>query len=552
MQTTSTISTPQPVGSDFDNLVCRHVRDYFTASCARDKAPRQFFTTDTTGLYDLFVDALPSELRQHHNCRACRTFVERFGGLVYLVDGVTHTPFWPEVDIPEPFANGIRAMRRVACLGKITGVFYSAESVWGQPVTGEWRHFAVSVPEALRWKPPTGRLKGGPDERATLAAQAAALKLEEFGMLKRALADYTPEIVAQAVALLDTETLYRGEKVLGVARWLAGVQAELASTKNGWRRDNIVWAAVASAPTGYAHVRSSMIGTLLDDLAAGVPVDEVKRKFAAKMHPLQYQRPTAAPSVGNVREAEKVIAELGAAGSLKRRFAKLEDLRPLWMPHPTASNPAGKVAEGGAVFAHLLVKPVSKPSTEIDATRNPMTWEKFARTVLAQGADSIELYAPAHGNYMALIAAEDPSAPPIIQWDSEQDRNTLTWYVYHGGSASSAWRVSHGWVSLTAITHKPSMYKPGFEHQGVGVMFIIAGARDTRHTVSGGLFVEQLRSQFHGIRSTLEAYFKSAPISGRDEATACGLMCSKGGPWDVRLRVTKGSIRTIYKVDRWD
>lgn len=547
MQTTSTISTPQPVGSDFDNLVCKFVRAHFMLTCGNVTPPPQLFTTDAIGLYDRFVEALPSELRQHHNCRACRTFVERFGGLVYLVDGEAFSPFWSELHIPEPFTAGISAMRQGATSAKINGVFYSVEAELGQSVTGEWRHFAVTLPEAMRFRAPSGRHT----DRAELASQAAAVKREEFGMLVRALADYTPEVVSQAIALLDTETLYRSEKVIGVARWLANVQVQLTATKNGRRKEHILWAAVASAPTGYAHARSSMIGTLLDDLAAGVPVDEVKRKFAAKMHPLQYQRPTAAPSVGNVREAEKVVAELGAAGSLKRRFAKLEDLRPLWVPCTPAGNPAGKVVEGGAVFAHLLVKPVSKP-TDIDATSSPMTWEKFARTVLAQGADSIELNAPAHGNYMALIAAEDPSAPPIIQWDSEQDRNTLTWYVYHGGSASSAWRVSHGWVSLTAITLKPSMYKPGFEHQGVGVMFIITGARDTRHTASGGLFVEQLRSQFHGIRSTLEAYFKSAPISGRDEATACGLMCSKGGPWDVRLRVTKGSIRTIYKVDRWD
>lgn len=534
-----------PAGNDFDDLVCKRVREHFAGACSTTP-PRQLFTTDAVGLYDMFVDALPSELRQHHNCRACRTFVERFGGLVYLIDGEAFSPFWSESNIPEPFTASIRAMRLVATRAKVEGVFYSTEAVLGQPVTGAWRHFSVMLTDAMRFRAPSGRHA----DRAELASQASALKREEFGMLTRALADYTPEVVTQAIALLDTETLYRSEKVIGVARWLADVQARLAATKNGRRKENILWAAVAAAPTGYAHARNSMIGTLLDDLAAHVPIDEVKRKFAAKMHPLQYQRPTAPPSTGNIREAEKVVAELGAAGSLKRRFAKLEDLRPLWTP-AAPRNPAGKVAEGGAVFAHLLAKPTVK-TTDIDATSSPMTWEKFARTTLAQGADAIEIYAPARGNYMALITAEDSASPPIIQWDSEQDRNPLTWYVYHGGSTAKAWRVTHGWVSLTAVTFKPNMYKPGFEHQGVGVMFIIAGARDTRHTASGGLFVEQLRSQFHGIRSTLEVFFNTAPISGRDEATACGLMCSNGGPWDVRLRVTKAGIRTTYKIDRWD
>lgn len=545
METTSTNPTPQPVGSDFDNLVCSHVRDYFDESCAKITPPRQLFTTDATGLYDLFVDALPSELRQHHNCRACRTFVERFGGLVYLIDGVTHTPFWSERDIPDPFGDGIRAMRVAACRAKLTGVFYSTERVWGQPVTGEWRHFAVEVPHTMRFSSPSWSRT---DPEA--ANRAAALKREEFGMLVRALGDYNPEVVSQAIALLDTETLYRGEKVLGVAKWLAGVQAELASTKNGWRKENILWAAVAAAPVGYAHVRSSMIGTLLDDLSTGLPIEEVKRKFAAKMHPLQYQRPTAAPTAGNIREAERIIAEMGAAGSLARRFAKLEDLRPLWIPQPIGIRTT--VPEGTApVFGHLLPKPAVK-LTDIDATGSPMTWEKFARTVLDQRPDAIEINAPIRGNYSAMVTAVDPEAPPIVQWDHEDDRNPLTWYMYHGLSDAAAWNVRTGWQSLAALTLLPNMYKPGFERHGTGVMFVICGARDTRYSSSGGLFVEQLRSEFHPIRATLEAFIKTAPIAGRDDATACGLICAKGGSWNVQLRVTKGNIRTTYKLDRWD
>jgi hypothetical protein len=69
-----------------------------------------------------------------------------------------------------------------------------------------------------------------------------------------------------------------------------------------------------------------MIGTLLEDIHVGLPFDDFKAKFAAKMHPLQYQRPQAAPKVGAIAQAEKLVEQLGIVRSLKRRFARLDDL----------------------------------------------------------------------------------------------------------------------------------------------------------------------------------------------------------------------------------
>jgi hypothetical protein len=67
------------------------------------------------------------------------------------------------------------------------------------------------------------------------------------------------------------------------------------------------------------------------------------------MHPLQYMRPTAAPSAGNVADAERIIAALRAEGALERRFARLEDIEALWRP----SAPAPPTKTPG-IFGHLL------------------------------------------------------------------------------------------------------------------------------------------------------------------------------------------------------
>ena len=49
------------------------------------------------------------------------------------------------------------------------------------------------------------------------------------------------------------------------------------------------------------------------------------------------------------------------------------------------------------------------------------------------------------------------------------------------------------------------MEQAGKEHHGAGVLFVLAGARESRQDGSA-LFPEILKSEFHGIRSVIEAY----------------------------------------------
>ena len=77
-----------------------------------------------------------------------------------------------------------------------------------------------------------------------------------------------------------------------------------------------------------------MIGTLLEDLATGMDFATVSARFAAKMHPLKYLRPQAAPRAGNIADAEKIVAKLGIARSLERRFARIDEIETLWTDAP--------------------------------------------------------------------------------------------------------------------------------------------------------------------------------------------------------------------------
>jgi len=498
------------------------------------------------GLFGVYLDEFSAPSRQTHNCHACRRFIETYGGLAVIdPDTGTHrSALWSGTDnLPAEYAPSVHALAAVVRSALIDGVFLRGESNWGAGPTRDgkrgvtWEHFYA--PAAARFAHPI-----------LTAGQAMAERHEEYGMLQRGLADFSIDTVRQAKGLLETDALYRSEKVLGVATWLLDLHEKREATQNHRTRENLTWLAVATAPPGFAHVRSTMIGTLLEDIAAGLPFEDVKRKFAAKMHPLQYLRPQAPPSAGNIAAAEKIVATLRTAGSLERRFARLSDLRPLWTPR-AVERPATVQA---GVFGHLR-QAVSRAAEKLMAPAAVMTWEKFARTVLVT-AERIECLVPSGSSaFVALVTSANPDAPPVLQWDRDDERNPVSWYFYAGGAMARDFNLEAGsWCPVTAVTLSPAKWgaHPLTHHADMAI-FVLAGAKDMRHRQGGGFFPEQLRSEYHGIRRTLEAYVLGAAIAGRDESEGCGIALQKGAqPWTTTFRVTAKGMQTLYRPDRWD
>ena len=520
--------------AEYDAFLAR-VNARLLANC--DNGARPLFTTDAENLWDLYLDSFDSfdsGERQYHTCHACRHFITRFGGLATIGDDGTLTPaIWNEEDAPTGYKPAVAAMAKAVRRAKVTGVFLSSDATWGTPKTGIWHHLAVHPAKGMVFKRPL-----------VTAGQAMAEKREDFGTVSRALGEFSQAHLDTALTLLETDALYRSEKVLGQAKWLHGLHVERESAR-GSGKANVVWRAVATAPAGFCHPRSSMIGTLLEDIAAGKPFADVSRAFAAKMNPLAYQRPQAAPTSGAIAAAEKVMQQLGAAGSLARRFCRVDEVRALWRPKPKKDD-----SQAGGVFGHLKAKgAATAPSMIVPA--QTMTWDKFQRTVLPT-AERIEFLVPSHGSYTALVTATNPDAPPILQWDREDARNPVSWYFWNGGSPASQFGLRGGqFVDVEAVTLKPSMWNGGHEHQGAGVMFVLAGAQESRGP-SGCLFPEILKSEFHGIRSVIEAFSRSTTIEGLASPHAAGVMLQKGATWNATVRVHAGGRSLDYRLDRWD
>ena len=95
---------------------------------------------------------------------------------------------------------------------------------------------------------------------------------------------------------------------------------EFRSLQNRWTQATDRRASVfANAMNAAARFRNTVIGTLDQDLSAGVDLEQAVRSFEAKVAPQNYQRPTALITPGMVKAAMKTIAELGSEESLQRR-----------------------------------------------------------------------------------------------------------------------------------------------------------------------------------------------------------------------------------------
>lgn len=548
MASASAASTPKQHHHEededqFDGFLMSLRRTFMEATS--DGAP--IFTSSANSLFDAFLDTLPVARRKHYTCHACQRFLERFGGLVVIhKDGSKSSLFWDRpAQYPSFFQTPIDVMRRIVERAHVTGVFLSEDNVWGtlsdkiNKPPYEWTHMSITPPKNRVFKPVVKN-----------AEQIMAEMREEYEMLSRGVAEFPPFVVQQVNALASSGSLYRGEKVAGPAKWLLELHQELSQGRIGVERSkNRLWRATATAPAGFCHVRSGVLGTLLEDVQAGLPLADIKQRFAEKMDPERYQRPQSPPKAGNIATAEKIVTKLSSEGAFLRRFAHLGDLQLLWQPRP--QKPMKPSTRG--VFSHLQPGPV--PAQQVKQPPITMTWAKFRHDVLPR-AEEIEFLVPTgDDSFVGLVTAASPKAAPILQWDREDRRNPVSWYFYVNGSPASRWGLRpHTFHKVSGITLQPPMWyqEDAFPQHGKKVFFLLDGATDLQHG-GIGFFPEMLRSEYHEIRKTIEAHMHTTSITGLGKPTACGIGLQAGNTgWKYTFRVTANGVKLTYILDRWD
>lgn len=496
------------------------------------------FQTDAK-LVDLYLGNLRPE-RQVHDCRACKRFIESFGALATISDdGCLTSAFWAADTVPLFYRKAVSKMAAAVIAANVVSPFLSNDLVWGKDSDGPYAHVWARNPFAFN--------------HATLSAeQAMAVKREDYKNILVALGEFNLKVVNEAVRVLETEQLTRSEKFLGPVQWLQGLHAARNATLDRHRRANMTWLAIAGAPDGYLHPRASIVGSLLEDIAAGKTFEQVRKAFDAKMHPLKYQRPQAAPKAGNVAAAEKLFDRMGLERSLNRRAALLNEVQTAWAPFVPKRRPQ----RATGIFSHLAPRGSSgHPVTERTGQAVVMTWAKFTRNVLP-AAEGIEVWIPVTKvPFIGFTTATHDDAPPLIRWDRENERNPFSWYLYTDGSVGSDWNITaNAWAKVEAIVPLPTIWgdepKP---HLGEGYVLALSNCRDRRGPAGTVIWPEHVREELHGVRATIEAHSKSDTLIKPDGQWCAGLDVRRSNnAINYLLRVTSGGSMTTYLIDRWD
>lgn len=536
MSTTTTQAADVEIDRPYHHFLAQTITQFATLVGARDGGPLFHAVIPGANLWALYLAKIPEEVRQHHTCNACRHFVERFGNLVQVrADGSLSTPIWNEDFAPEELHDAVQAIRELLEGGMVDGQFIHSKTILGVPEAGGFRHLSLMMPPHLLNR-----------SRVLSDDQAMAEKLEDYKTLQFALAEFKVPYLEDAVRILRADAVDRAGKFLEHAEWLLALKKrQLDRTIRDHRKISLLWLDVAKAPAGWCKPRAQMIGSLLEDLAVGMSFDQVKSRWNAKMAPLQYQRPQEPPKAGAILQAEKLVEQMGLAPAFARRFATLDDLETLWKPIPTKEN----AAPAPGLFSKVKPKGVA-PRKELDVPPQTMTWAKFAKNVLPT-AHGIELFVPVHANFTALLTAAFADAPPLIQWDKEDKRNPVSWYLYSGGSLSSRWGLSSStWVEVPAIIDVPANWNGG-KSSYEGVMLILDGAHDKTHKGSA-LFPEIIRSELHGVRAVIESYSKENDLIPNVGEPAAGLWIGTNTQKiHLRARGEDGAWMK-YNIDRLD
>ena len=487
----------------------------------------------------------------HYNCHCCRKFFDNAMYLVTIEEDGSLVPFIANAMAVTPgfFRNAGLKIREMVKELRVQGLFSTTEKWLGIPKTGEWTHFSVNW-ERMHY--------------SKLAADSVVkhgqMILAAEDTINMSLAEYSPELLNKTLDLLNTDEVFSKDTYTSI-QWYLELYGHLQG-KKGRQRRHALLRQVYRAHHGLWSLRNTVLGTLIDDIKAGVKeLDDCKAAYGYKVDPRRYQRPVAGPSDGNIKLAEQLVAEHGLELSLQRKAANLEDVI-----HAAVWVPAGKVVKDDektvGVFDQLL-------STNTKVEKNSHTGGFISMMKLLNkllpNANKLEVLVPWSGPFFQYVTAVHPDAPPILKWDSVLQRNPVNNYIraQPGQRVARGWNLTQGkYVEVTAILSSPHTWFTGqFDNEtNMGAFLVLDGCRDINDPNPGSaLFPEDLVPVLYPVRKTIEAFSASQQLPGLTTSTAAGIVVpvhagsDANSRFDLTVRVhSANGLVTQYVIDRFE
>jgi hypothetical protein len=493
-------------------------------------------------VFDTFTESLPLEHRRVMNCQACRRFMRQYGDLCVVGDDGSVIPLsWPlEIEaVPAYYKPAVTNVLKLFKENEVGDEFKLPKGkggILGIPATGGWRHISIE-------------LENVPVSRTYVDAQDTSTS---FTMLDRILQDNTPEIIAKVSHLILTDQLPYATSHKAPLEWLQNTAEKLAAQQlDTVQRKNLVTRYSREAFVGcLSSLRGGLLGYLFECVREGQTFETLKKNWETKAGPTVYLRPTAAPSVGNIQSAERIFANMGySEEDLKRVFLTLDEVPQsaiLWppaaapalegqsentAPPPYSATPTTEPAPKPlGIFTSLLPtrnsKPIPKTPPYASAPIKDVTFRHFALRILPT-AQKIHILPSTPKTYAYFFTRGLPNSKPIFAFHNEGS-HTASWYTWDAPALLSTAHLEEKYTPVKAILTFPHMWDfitPSdaldlekceefkFKRLGIRYLFVLEGVRDMSPTGELCLFPQLLRSEFHGVRGTIEAFSKKGRIA---------------------------------------
>lgn len=391
-----------------------HGKELFEVAVTGDELWASYLSAFPEGTNPIFRE------RTEHDCSCCRNFIKNLGRVVTIKDGQISTVWEGGSELPAPYAVVAATMDQVVRNSLIEGVYRSSERQYGQEVNYEhqpsgniltWHHFHGQVADRAHSQTP----------------DAAAGSLNSTAdVFKRGLEEITPDSLETVLGLIGSNALYRGEEFMGAVSGFKTLQERYHAVK-GTAKLVFHWEHLSNHA---ARIRNTAIGTLLQDLSAGVDLETAVKSFEKKVAPENYKRTTALITPKMIENGLATLRELGLESAVYRRFAKLEDVtinNVLWANHEAKSHMRDTLAE--SLLSSKQVKPARRRGAESEGS---ISIDRFMEQVIPTAAQMEVFVTNAHqSNFVSLTAPVDMNVGKLFKWD-----NNFGW-SYNGNVTDS-------------------------------------------------------------------------------------------------------------------
>jgi len=536
-----------------------------------EQTPNLYILKTRTSLTDTYLEGFPQEWRQHHNCNACRKFLETMGALGELksIDGemVGVPVFFSGIDleqIPDHYRQSIKNVMAAITPYVNAPFILDTKYRFNKGVTGEWSHLAVPEGFAERMIHASGRkfvsLNSGEEDKSPTAIMGTLTSY--YQTLVTALERVGPETA------LRVDALFRSDKTLSNVRSsfrdqmssFAVLARVYAKTKNAAIKSNLLWNAAVGGDPAIISFHNTLVGKLCLDIQSGDYSEErAIKNFVEDSKGIKYQRPKGDPSEGLLNVAENLISSMNLERSFERRFLNRDEVDPskvftIWQK---PERPAEEETAVKSAVVDRVRKNLSEDFPGLDNLKKAVDGGKISVDklfrILGSGVVSLQLVAPARScAWVFHTTAVHMDAPLLVRHDTEARRNPVLGVGFANPVDPEIVGIrTYTHVDVIGIGSDPVFWEDENNPDRFNMPVLYMAEGSMRSISSSAIFPNAIISELYPIRKVIEKISDTGRIEA-SEGSLIGYCLVRGSDQGIQVIVTKDDTKTMYHLGAYE